>query len=333
MKFIPELAGLRGLAACMVFVVHAAIDGFFPIATAKFYGKIGLICFFILSGYLIAQVYLHKPFTKENVRLYLIARVARILPLYFFVILVSWFISIFIYPDFHYNFHNTTKLVLSVFLIATPYEPWTIPVEVHFYLCFIAFWCLYHIKKIKLTYLFALFFSITIPSIIYLYFFHKVPRVFSSFSLFFFIGVLISVLHNKNTFEKLSTKIPTNVSAFFLILVSIIFPIARSKFGLLYLGTWYDPSMILIVVFLFILVISKPQDFRLLKVKPLIFMSEISYGFYLIHRPIMKIIIANYGTGLLSGALILSISVGLGYFCYRIIEIPLRNKIELLFKK
>lgn len=333
MKFIPELAGLRGLAACMVFIVHAALDGFFPVITTKYYGKIGLICFFILSGYLIAQVYLDKPFTKTNIRAYLIARIARIIPLYFFIIFISWFISLFIYPEFHYDFHDPGKILSSILLISSPYEPWTIPVEIHFYICFVLFWYLYQSRKINLKFLFILFFTSVLPSIIYLYLFHKVPRVFSSFSIFFFAGVLISVLHNNRTFEKLKEIIPSYVSIFFLILVAVLFPVARSKFGFIYLGTWYDPIMITIVVFLFILVISKPNDFYLLKSKPLIFMSEISYGFYLIHRPVMKIIIGNFGISLISALLILIISVSLGYLSYRLIEIPFRNGIEKYFRK
>ncbi len=97
MKFIPELAGLRGLAAIMVFVAHAANDNFLPKVIASTYGRSGIICFFILSGYLIAQVYLFTPFNKENGNKYIIARIARILPVYFFVILTSFIISNYIY--------------------------------------------------------------------------------------------------------------------------------------------------------------------------------------------------------------------------------------------
>lgn len=331
MKFIPELAGLRGLAAIMVFIAHAALDGFLPKFIANTYGRLGLICFFILSGYLISQVYLFTPFNKKNGNSYVIARMARILPVYFVVILVSFVISNYIYTGFHYDFKDRTTLLLSLFLINTPFEPWTIPVEIHFYGSFLLFWYFYSTKSSN-TWIFLIFPVILfLPSLFYAYHHIRVPHVMSSFAVFFFLGAFIASLYNKNYFGKLKTKIPKYVSLLFLLLFFIIFPLLRRNLGLVVFKTWYDPVSLFIISSLFILVITKPQDFFILRLRPLIFMSEISYGFYLIHRPVMKIMENNYGQSLFVGVMIFVISVILAWLSFKLIEVPARKFIEAKF--
>ena len=330
MKFIPELAGLRGIAATMVFVAHASEDGFLPRFIGNTFGKMGLMGFFILSGYLIAQVYLYKPFTTETSRSYLIARFARIAPVYFLVILMSFIISNYIFEGFHYDFTYKLKLLLSFTFINCPNEPWTIPVEVQFYFCFLVFWCLFAFKKLNSFTFFLLPLGLLIPTIVYAVLVNKIPHVMTSFSLFFFIGVFISGLQNKEYFEKIKNKTPSFVSILMLILFSVAYPVMKKKLGIPGFG-WYDPISIMIVVFLFILVISKPSDFKILKLNPLIFMSEISYGFYLIHRPLMKITKEEFGTGLLAMFILFSVSVIIAWLSFKLIEVPARKFIESRF--
>jgi peptidoglycan/LPS O-acetylase OafA/YrhL len=329
MKFIPELAGFRGLAALMVFFAHAALDGFLPKFLINAYGKPGLICFFILSGFLIAQVYIDKPFTKENRRSYLLARTVRIAPLYFLIIISSFFISSYFIPDFHYDFRSAKKLLLSLLFIHTPYEPWTIPVEVQFYVCFLGLWYLRSRQKLSNWFLAVFPVLLLIPSVIWGLNHNKIPHIMNSFCIFFFIGVLISRLNAKNAFAKLTEKIPSYISILTLLSLVIIFPVLRNKLGLFYIGSWYDPVSLLTVCFLFILIITNPAHFRILTVKPFIFMSEISYGFYLVHRPIMKLVKENFGVGALNLLIIFAISAILAFITYKLIEVGLRKKLEL----
>jgi peptidoglycan/LPS O-acetylase OafA/YrhL len=332
MKFIPELAGLRGLAALMVFFAHAALDGFLPQFLVNAYGKPGLIIFFILSGFLIAQVYIEKPFTKSNIKSYLSARFIRIVPLYLIIIIASYFISSFVLPGFHYDFTNKLKLLLSLTFIHTPYEPWTIPVEVQFYFFFIAIWFLKSRSKLPSWLLLFVPILMIIPSLIYGFYFHKIPHVMSSFCIFFCIGIWISELHEKNAFQKLIDKAPPYSALILLTLVVIIFPILRYKMGILYIGSWYDPISLITVMLLFVLLVSRPQQISLLKLKPLIVMSEISYGFYLIHRPIMKLIKENYGNSLLMLAITFVIAAILSFLTYKLIEVGFRKWAEAKLK-
>ena len=331
MKFIPELAGLRGLAALMVFVAHAAADGFLPRFIGNTYGRMGLMCFFVLSGYLIAQVYLYKPFSAAGVKSYLVARTARIVPVYMLILFAAYVISNFIYNDFHYDFTDKKKFLLSLLFINTPYEPWTIPVEVQFYFCFLFFWYLYSLQKINTVILFTLPVTLLLPSIVYAVMFNKIPHVFTSFSPFFSFGVLISFLHTKGHLEKFK-RVPSFISFLLLIAFALIFPVLKKKTGLPGYG-WYDPVGIPLVIFLFIMVIIKSEDFKILRVKSMIFMSEISYVFYLIHRPLMKITVEKFGTGLIACALLFTVCALLAWLIFKFFEVPARNLIELKLNK
>jgi peptidoglycan/LPS O-acetylase OafA/YrhL len=328
MKFIPELAGLRGLAAMMVFFAHAAKDDFMPHFLVNAYGKPGLIIFFILSGFLIAQVYIEKPFTKSNITSYLSARFIRIVPLYLMVIFASYFISSFALQDFHYDFTDKTTLLLSLSFIHTPYEPWTIPVEVQFYFFFIGLWFLKSKAKLPSWILLLVPVLMLIPSLIYAFYFHKIPHVMGSFCIFFCIGIWISELHEKNSFKRLIDKAPTHSALLLLILMVIVFPILRYKMGILSIGSWYDPLSLVTIMTLFILIIAKPEQIRFLKLRPLVFMSEISYGFYLIHRPIMKLVKENYGNSLVMLAITFVIATLLSFVTYKLIEVGFRKWAE-----
>lgn len=327
MSFIPQLAGLRGLAALMVFVAHAGAEGFLPKFISNTYGKLGLICFFILSGYLIAQVYLYKPFNKQNARNYLVARLARIVPLFIFIIVVSFIISNYIHNEFHYDFKDKANVFLSLLFIHTPHEPWTIPVEVQFYVCFLLFWYLYYVKKIHIAILFLFPIIFLIPTFVFWMMYDRIPHVMCSFAIFFFIGILISFLHKHNHLEKRVTKIPTYISWLMLFAFAVVFPVLRKKFGI-FDASWYSPIGIFIVTALFILIIIKQKDYKILSHSSLIFMSEISYGFYLIHRPIMKLFTNNFGTGPFIALLILISSIALAYVSFKLIEVPARKYIE-----
>lgn len=331
MKFITELAGLRGWAALMVFIAHLGADGYLPRFIGNGYGKLGLICFFILSGYLIAQVYIYKPFSINNAKSYLIARVARIAPVYFFIILISFIISNYIYKGFHYDFTDKPKLLLSLFFINAPYELWTIPVEVQFYFCFIVFWYLHSVEKLNKWILYALPLLIMIPAVIYYLRYNKVPHVMPSFSVFFFSGVYISLLQTGKYLKFLEFKIPTLLSTLIIVAFLIIFPLVRKTTGLYFNISWFDPVLILAAIIPFILIIVNPSCFSFLRLRPLLFMSEISYGFYLIHRPIMKLFASNFGSGILPALSVFALSVLSGYLIYKLIELPARNYIEAKF--
>ncbi len=60
-------------------------------------------------------------------------------------------------------------------------------------------------------------------------------------------------------------------------------------------------------------------------------MSEISYGFYLAHRPLMKITKNELGTGPVAMLILLVVCVVLAWLSFKLIEVPARKIIESKF--
>ena len=86
-RTIPSLTGLRFIAALMVFFSHFQTPGLYqPLSLTQQSGYVGVTFFFVLSGFIIAINYLEK-FEKnpiQNTYSYLLARFAKIYPLYLF---------------------------------------------------------------------------------------------------------------------------------------------------------------------------------------------------------------------------------------------------------
>ncbi|MEE8320335.1 MAG: acyltransferase, partial [Gammaproteobacteria bacterium] len=196
MKDTSMLTGLRGIAALIVFVSHCANEGLLPGFMGNGLGQIGVVIFFVLSGFLMAYLYLDKGFDVHSVGRYIQARVARVVPLYLAIIILSFVISNSVYPDFHYSITDPKILVRAFLFIDAPYEFWTIPVEMQFYGVFILFWFLYQlgVKKILL----ATFIVLTaVPSVIYLFLKGGTLVLFSTYSCAFFTGVITAILYDK----------------------------------------------------------------------------------------------------------------------------------------
>ena len=77
---IKPLHGIRGGAAATVVIGHNGIVKGSP--------SLGVVLFFVLSGFLIGKLYLERPFKAAEVWTYLVARFARIYPLFAFVVIV-----------------------------------------------------------------------------------------------------------------------------------------------------------------------------------------------------------------------------------------------------
>jgi peptidoglycan/LPS O-acetylase OafA/YrhL len=96
---VPALDGVRGLAILMVMLSHFLLPQFW--ADPKAYtlaqgGWLGVDLFFVLSGFLITGILLDAR-TRENYwwRFYR-RRLLRIFPLYYFVVVVTWLVILFV---------------------------------------------------------------------------------------------------------------------------------------------------------------------------------------------------------------------------------------------
>jgi len=141
--YMRPLDGLRGLACLMVIALHIfqilnlkGEDDFADI------GKMGVVIFFALSGFLMAALYSDEKFTFDSVGKYAIARAARIAPPYWVAILFAWVLYLII-PDFHYQM-TPLMMARSMFFAGNQGVFWSIPPEIQFYGFFILLWYAWH---------------------------------------------------------------------------------------------------------------------------------------------------------------------------------------------
>lgn len=140
---IPELDGIRGLAALAVFLSHyfqyserSPLDGSRLIAWASSvfkFGFSGVDVFFVLSGFLITSILLRDVDNPHFFRDFYWKRVLRIMPVYLLHLLCVWQLS-----------HGGGRYIVSclffvanfatLFQIRTLGPPWTLAIEEQFYI-------------------------------------------------------------------------------------------------------------------------------------------------------------------------------------------------------
>lgn len=160
--YFPNLNGLRFIAAFLVIIQH--IEQLKSISNLENYwgtipfigvvGKLGVVLFFVLSGFLITYLLLseEKSFDDISIRKFYMRRILRIWPLYFLIIIMAFFvlpyIKIFTLNGFGINSIHADmaiKLVLYALFLPNivlsmlgviPYasHTWSIGTEEQFYL-------------------------------------------------------------------------------------------------------------------------------------------------------------------------------------------------------
>lgn len=135
---IPALDGLRGFAALLVVLAHLPKAGLAS-AQPPLSGPLGVMLFFILSGFLMGHLYLAKPFDTASCIRYLSARVARVLPLYYLVVIGSFVLSQLLGQAFSFSI-GPSQFVRLLLLAGHEYVFWSIPPEVQFYFVFLVIW-------------------------------------------------------------------------------------------------------------------------------------------------------------------------------------------------
>ena len=174
--YFPNLNGLRFIAAALVIIHHIEqfksiymVDNYFEtIPFIGIIGKLGVVLFFVLSGYLITYLLLteENSFHKISIRKFYIRRMLRIWPLYFFIIILAFLvlpnIELFTLPGFGKDvIYSNLLLKLFLYVIffpnlvlsllgAIPYAShlWSIGTEEQYYLLWPVI--LKHIKKYRI---------------------------------------------------------------------------------------------------------------------------------------------------------------------------------------
>ena len=323
---------LRGIAALIVVISHYSnatnlLNG----ALGGGAGQFGVMLFFILSGFLMSYLYMNQEFNKNAVHGFLIARVARVLPLFLVVVLCSYSLSLVELKGILYNIPNTASLVSHLALLSGTSVLWTIPAEMQFYALFVLLWWLLSKKEGYLYIVFLLVFFL----LIFLNSPHPKGRIFGvPFDLslipalpYFFSGVVLGRLYRV-------WQSPGYLSSgvFTLTLLFLLFLYPRIFFSLVgsHHGMWQDSRILFALSFIFFsIVFFVPDHNRVLSNHVGDFLGKISYSLYLLHLPVLfQLKKAAVERPELFLAVFLMTSIGISYLSYLIIEDPLRRAIR-----
>jgi len=349
--YFPNLNSLRFFAALMVIVHHLeqfkfvlGYKNYWAMPSVQIIGKLGVILFFVLSGFLITYLLLAEKKTTKNIsiRSFYIRRILRIWPLYYLLVFLSF--AIFSNIDFlSYNtwsdaiFDNIfSKLALYILflpnLAVILYLPvpfvahsWSVGVEEQFYLIWPVL--IKYFRKTELLLYGIVFgyllFVLMIRMIGHFFGWSPILETFSSFLFLFHIdcmaigGLLAYYLFNKKKIIRLLFHKYIQVIT---LLVLIIFIGLGIKIPYIHYEFY--------AVFFGILIVNLAANEKAilnLENKLFKYFGKISYGLYMYHPLAIVIslkILNEYGLNLtiFQYTLSLLISILLSGISYRFYE-------------
>ena len=289
------LTGLRGFAALLVVFSHLANAGlFFDVFAGG--GKLGVWIFFILSAYLMTRLYFWRD-PGDTMVSYSAARIGRVLPLYFLLVIISLF---FVGEEFwRYQFTDTSITALALLLIRAPQELWAVPTEVQFYLCFAVLWLLAHKGIIdsykRLAIAFAAILALSVAVTVALKLSGQTLIGLNLYMHLFLLGMLAAIFEDQ--FDRIVEFARSKMGSFLLaltgaILLASCLPGLRLYAGIRIPSNLDLPAAVCTFV-LFNLVLRHIGFLKALATRPLVFLGDISYGFYLIHHLVITFAITQ----------------------------------------
>jgi len=307
--FFDNLNGLRFVGALAVLIFHCFSlkreiwgDFFQNYWFQKVYfftgkGHLGIILFFVLSGFLITYILLWENRKNGRINLlnYLMRRFLRVWPLYFLVVLFGFFL----FPVLPYGietihelwrfvlfFSNIDEIILGAndpinFLTAT----WTVSVEEQFYITWGALIGLISFRKKSTYYIF--FIAIIIGSLVFRYFNLGDNRVlyFHTFSVMsdLAFGGIIGLFAFSGKAQLIFEKLTRWQIILIYIIAGLLFTFEGHIFkGALFTFERFVPG----VIFSFVIleqVYAKKSFYKIDKVPYFFTSGELTYGFYMFH--------------------------------------------------
>lgn len=316
-----SLDGLRGVAAYTVVISHFSNKtGIFGGALGYGGGQVGVMLFFVLSGFLMGRLYLEKPFDTDAVITFFCKRAARVLPLYLIIVILSY--GWLTFSGYNWPFYPVSdeNILAHLAFWRGVSILWTIPVEVQFYLVFPLIW--YTWRFIGWTLFLWLALVAAALTVLGL----KTPA-FIPYLPFFFFGIAAALLPAPNTKRATDLLFILTAAAYFISL-----PGVRDSLGLGRTGMWGSPLyMLLIPTFLLSTLYSHLANLALGN-RIARFFGDISYSAYLLHSPILLVLaktpIASHNGIFLP--VYLTITTGISAVFFYRIERPARVAINNL---
>lgn len=331
---IRSLNALRGLAALVVLVSHfAGATGWLGEYPASGAGQLGVMLFFILSGFLMAYLYLHQPMTFGSARRYAVARIARVMPLFAIVLAASTVLPRIGLDGVFYDLSTRAQVISHMLLLSGKSILWTIPTELQFYVVFVIWWAVFRkspigIAPIVIAALSGLFatrrFSGLIGEVPYEF---RLPQVIPYFA----IGSLLGIAYRK--WPRLRQRQHSAFAAILLLVIFLYPKIFEAIVGERH-QLWRDPRVFVMMSLIFATVaFCVPGDAPILANRIGDFFGQISYSLYLLHVPVMWAIAKLALPDSIRFVLFLAASVAVASVSFQFFERPAARAIRGLVQR
>ncbi|MEM6564341.1 MAG: acyltransferase [Pseudomonadota bacterium] len=280
-RHIPQLDALRGIAALMVLVSHSANAQLLPSYLGNGFGRMGVGLFFVLSAFLLTTLYAGKRPDASAVWHYSVKRVARVLPLFYAALAGSWAMVAVTGISIFSAFDTLEVFLGNALLISGTSVLWSIPVEIHFYVCFIGFWILAQIRtSLGIAFLVAL----QIALLVIAEFFEFRTDSLPYWMHFFTFGVVLALLAERHWSFVSSHKLFALGPVIAVLATPVLLPGLRADvWGLDHGPIFRDPITVSWIflfsaAFVFAFIPTYFLQSRVFK-----FLGEVSFSVYLFH--------------------------------------------------
>ena len=342
LSYRSDIDGLRAFAVLSVFIYHLNNNWLGG-------GFIGVDIFFVISGFLITKIIYTDIINNQfSFKAFYQRRINRILPVFFFVMFVSFIVAFFVllsndFRDFLYSLKHTLYIMQNIHFAKKTngyfdndvenmplLHTWTLAVEEQFYILLPLFLIvLYKLHAREKTILFILvliaFISFLLSQLSpysaflskYNYY-HLITRAGE-----LLVGSIAGILSiNKYSFSSKTSNILTFVG--FVGIVLSVMLISQKYLYPSFLALIPTLSAALIIFF------GSKESYvsKLLSFKPFVFIGKISYSMYLWHWVVIVFtkkyfFISEFSLALYIFVIVLTFALSL--FSYKFIETPARQ--------
>ncbi|HRP37298.1 MAG TPA: acyltransferase [Candidatus Dojkabacteria bacterium] len=341
---IQALDCVRGLAVLMIMLFHC-----FNFVIFKF-GWIGVDLFFVLSGFLITGILLDTKFTPNYYRNFIVRRIVRIFPLYYFVLILCLILLPLTFPkllgpefDYYLNHQAWFWTYTQNWLYSKTGFPenqtlvhlWSLAVEEQFYI----FWPLV-VKIFNTRRLFIVCLIIVVFSLIFRFYIGAKLGLIHPFQYMatlsrmdaLIIGAIIAILIRKRKIWLEKYTIPVFVVCLLVLIGTMLYLRAILFLRLAPMYTIIDILSGCLLIFM----LNRKKIFVL---RPLyhpvfIFLGKYSYGLYIYHFILFNVFENSVLPGLVTiiesekiaslagGAVVFIVSFPISVLSYKYLEQP-----------
>src|SRR5271166_1683423 len=296
MERIPEIDGLRALAALSVFASHAFAFTLVRVTSA---GWIGVDLFFVISGYLITTILLGMRGSSHYFKNFYMRRTLRIFPPYYALLALCFLIGVFA-RNYHvdwrlwltYALYASSLTAVQPWYLAASAQPglassiqlnWSLSIEEIFYLLWAP-----AVRFLRVRHLFLLVISVIFAAPLIRWYLHSPGQ---AIEYYFFparmdtlaLGSLLALLRHSGRSIHIPGWLPLAALAVPLALLLRI-PAPRGDAFFAVSGyTLIAIAMALVVAFVLDRSATAHPICRILRAPLLVRLGTISYMFYLIH--------------------------------------------------